>query len=358
MTDTGTNDTQDLAGRILTVLGPIDPAEAGPALLHEHLLNDIERMVPEPEDPEARRLYHQPVTLEHLGEILWSREGMLSKDNIDQGPIELRTDELVRYRAVGGGTLAEVSAIGLRHDARELVELSRRSGVHIVASTAFFVEPLTAAEHLECSVDELAEVLIREHREGLGTSGVRAGFLGEVGTSAPVMPFEERSLRASVIAMRATGMGLMVHTDPWATAGLDVVDILEDAGADLSRVVIGHLNPTLPDVAYHRAIAERGAVLGYDLCGYDIVQRPGRFPARDWETADAVATLVAEGHGDRIILSMDTALKTDYVRYGGWGYGHVLTHMVPLLRERGLEEVVIRTITTDTPARILTLTPG
>lgn len=352
------NDTQELAGRILTVLGPIDPADAGPALLHEHLLNDIRSMVPEPEDPEARRLYHQPVTLENLGEILWSREGMLSRDNIDQGPIELRADELGRYKRAGGGTLAEVSAIGLRHDARELIELSRLSGIHIVASTAFFVESLTASDHLERSVEELAAILIREHREGIGGSGVRAGFLGEVGTSAPVMPFEERSLRASVIAMRETGMGLMVHTDPWAKAGLQVVDILEDAGADLSRVVIGHLNPTLPDIGYHRAIAERGAVLGYDLCGYDIVQRPGRFPARDWETADAVATLVGEGHGDRIILSMDTALKTDYVRYGGWGYAHVLEHMVPLLVERGLEAAAIEAITTRTPARILTLTPG
>jgi phosphotriesterase-related protein len=352
------NDEQDLAGRILTVLGPIDPSEAGPALLHEHLLNDIERMVPEPDEPEARRLFHQPVALEHLGEILWSREGMLSRDNIDQGSIELRAEELVRYRRAGGGTLAEVSAIGLRHDARELLQLSRLSGIHIVASTAFFVEALTQPEHLERSVEELAAVLIGEHREGLGDTGVRAGFLGEVGTSAPVMPFEERSLRASVIAMRETGMGLMIHTDPWAKAGLDVVDILADAGADLSRVVIGHLNPTLPDIAYHRAIAERGAVLGYDLCGYDIVQRPGRVPARDWETADAVATLVSEGHGERIILSMDTALKTDYVRYGGWGYGHVLDHMVPLLAERGLDASAIEAITTRTPARILTLTPG
>jgi phosphotriesterase-related protein len=283
---------------------------------------------------------------------------MLSRDNIDQGSIELRADELSRYKRAGGGTLAEVSAIGLRHDARELLELSRLSGVHIVASTAFFVEALTEAVYLEHSVEQLAAVLIREHREGLGETGVRAGFLGEVGTSAPVMPFEERSLRARVIAMRETGMGLMVHTDPWAKAGLDVVDILEDAGADLSRVVIGHLNPTLPDVAYHLAIAERGAVLGYDLCGYDIVQRPGRFPARDWETADAVAALVAAGHGERIILSMDTALKTDYVRYGGWGYGHVLDHMVPLLAERGLDAAAIETITTRTPARILTLTPG
>ena len=151
-------------------------------------------------------------------------------------------------------------------------------------------------------------------------------------------------------------MGMMVHTDPWAPGAMAVVDVLEDAGADLSRIVIGHLNPTLPNVDYHRAIAKRGAVLGYDLCGYDIVLAPGQFPARDWEMADAVVQLVAEGFGDQIILSMDTALKTDYVRYGGWGYAHIQKRVAPLLRDKGLTEQQVRRITTDTPARILTLT--
>lgn len=342
-------------GTVLTVLGPIEPDEVGPALLHEHLINTIDRMVPVPTDPELLRLYEQPVSLENLAEIRWSRAGMLSRDNIDQGPMELRVDELRDLHAAGGRTLCEVSVVGLRGDVRELPELSRRSGVHIVAGTAFFVEALTPAEYLSWDIGQLADFLIREHREGIAESGIRAGMIGEVGTGAPLMPFEERSLRASVRAMKVTGMGIMVHTDPWAKEGLRVVDVLEDAGADLSRVVIGHLNPTLPDVAYHRAIAERGAIVGYDLCGYDIVQTDGRFPAYDWETADAVAQLVAEGFADRIILSQDTALKTDYLRCGGWGYGHVFRRVVPLLRERGVPEDAIRRITVDTPARVLTL---
>ncbi|CAN5776295.1 phosphotriesterase-related protein [soil metagenome] len=346
-----------MEGTVLTVLGPIEPTEVGPTLLHEHLLNVIDKMVPVPTDPELRRLYEQPVTLENLAEIRWSRAGMLSRDNIDQGPLELRVDELKDLRAAGGRTLCEVSVVGLRGDARELPEISRRSGVHIVAGTAFFVEALTPAEYLTWSVEQLSDFLIKEHVHGIGDSGIRAGMLGEVGTGAPLMPFEERSLRASVRAVKATGMGMMVHTDPWHKEGLRVVDVLEEAGADLSRVVIGHLNPSLPDVGYHRAMAERGAVLGYDLCGYDIVLTDGRFPAHDWETADAVAQLVAEGFGDRIILSQDTALKTDYLRYGGWGYGHIFRRVVPLLRERGVSDQAIHQMTVETPARILTLAP-
>jgi phosphotriesterase-related protein len=348
----------DLAGTVLTVLGPIEPSQVGPALLHEHLLNDIRTMVPEPEDPEGRRLYNLPITLENLPEILWSRQGMLSRENIDQGSTELKADELRLLYEDGGRTLAEVSAIGLRLDARELIELSQKSGVQIVASTAFFVDALTPPEYLSMTEDDLAAVMIEEFENGIGETGVRAGFIGEVGTSAPVSDFEKRSLRASVKAMKATGMGMMIHTDPWAKAGVEVADVLAEANADLSRIVIGHLNPTLPDVDYHREIARRGAVLGYDLCGYDIVQSPGRFPARDWELADAIVQLVDDGFGDQIILSQDTALKTDYRRYGGWGYGHVFKRVVPLLEERGVPAEVIRSITVETPTRILTLTPA
>jgi phosphotriesterase-related protein len=343
-------------GKVLTVLGPIEPPEVGPTLLHEHLLNEISAMVPVPEDPELRRLYELPVALENLAEILWSRAGMLSRDNIDMGSIELRASELAHFYEAGGRTLAEVSVVGLRNSASELPELARRSKVQIVAGTAFFVEALTPPEYLDWSAQQLADFLISEHTEGIADTGVRAGFIGEVGTGAPLMPFEERSLRAGVIAMKETGMGMMVHTDPWQPGGLAVVDVLEDAGADLSRVVIGHLNPTLPDVDYHRAIAQRGAVLGYDLCGYDIVLTPGRFPARDWETADAVVQLVSEGFGEQIVLSMDTALKTDYVRYGGWGYAHIQKRVGPLLLEKGLDDAQLRQITVETPARILTLT--
>jgi phosphotriesterase-related protein len=85
------------------------------------------------------------------------------------------------------------------------------------------------------------------------------------------------------------------------------------------------------------------------------VLTPGRFPAYDWETADAVAQLVGEGYGDRITLSLDTALKTDLRMYGGWGYGHILLRVVPLLAERGLTADQIATITTGTPTRLLTL---
>jgi phosphotriesterase-related protein len=345
------------SGKVMTVLGPIDPAEVGPTLLHEHIVSDISSMVGEPTDPEARRLFELPIALENLAEIRWSRAGMLSRQNIDLNDPDEAVAELSELSQAGGRTVVEASPIGMRGATEALPEISRRSGVNLVKGTAFFVDPFVPAGYRDASVDSLAAVMIGEFEDGVGDTGVRAGIIDEIGTSSPVTDVEARVLAAAVQAARATGMSIVVHLDPWAKAGLQVVDILESAGADLSRVVIGHLNPTLPDIDYHRAIAQRGCVLGYDLCGYDIVLTPGRFPPYDWETADAVAQLTRDGYGDRLTLSLDTALKTDLRMYGGWGYAHILLRVVPLLAERGLTVDQIATITTGTPTRLLTLGP-
>lgn len=344
-----------MAGTVMTVTGPIDPASVGPALMHEHILQDLSSMVPVPTDPAALRLYQLPLTLEHLAEIKWSRAGMLSRANIDLSDADEAAHELADFASAGGRTVVEASPIGMRGDIRLLPAIAARSGVHIVVGSAFFVEPFLPSFVARASVDDLAAVLIGEFEEGINETGIRPGVLAEIGTSAPLAPNEVKSLRASVAAARATGMAMVIHLDPWAKEGLRVVDALEEAGADCARVVVGHLNPSLPDLDYHRAMAERGVVLGYDLCGYELVSTDGRFPPRDWETADAVARLVQEGFGRQIILSRDTALKTDYIKYGGWGYGHILRHVVPLLRERHVSEMDIAMITSGTPQRLLTL---
>jgi phosphotriesterase-related protein len=345
------------SGTVLTVLGPIDPSQAGPGLLHEHIMSDISRMVPPPEDPEARRLFELPIALENLAEIRWSRAGMLSRQNIDLNDAHEAAGELADLAAAAGGraTVVEASPIGMRGDIARLPDIARRSGVNIVKGTAFFVDAFVPDEYRDVPVDALAAVLVSEFESGVPGTDYRAGIIGEIGTSSPVTPLEARILVAAARAAQATGMAIDIHLDPWAKAGLQVVDILAEAGADLSRVIIGHLNPTLPDLDYHRAIAERGCVLGYDLCGYDIVLGPGRFPPYDWETADAVAQLAREGFGERITLSMDTALKTDLLRYGGWGYAHIIRRVAPLLRERGLNDAQVQAIVTDTPTRLLTL---
>jgi phosphotriesterase-related protein len=43
--------------------------------------------------------------------------------------------------------------------------------------------------------------------------------------------------------------------------------------------------------------------------------------------------------------------KIHLLRYGGHGYAHILRHIVPRLRQRGLGEADVRMLIADDPAR-------
>ncbi len=57
------------------------------------------------------------------------------------------------------------------------------------------------------------------------------------------------------------------------------------------------------------------------------------------------------------MLGQDIGVRTRLRRWGGWGYAHLLEHVVPLLRELGAGDDDIETMLVATPARLLAL-PG
>jgi predicted metal-dependent phosphotriesterase family hydrolase len=103
-----------------------------------------------------------------------------------------------------------------------------------------------------------------------------------------------------------------------------------------------------------RALGDRGATLGFDLFGFDhSLLGPGRWPPSDRDVARAVAALVDDGYEDRIVLSQDVGVRTRLRRWGGWGYAHLLEHVVPLMGELGIGEDALRAMLVDVPARLL-----
>jgi phosphotriesterase-related protein len=100
-------------------------------------------------------------------------------------------------------------------------------------------------------------------------------------------------------------------------------------------------------------MADFGVTLGYDLFGYGICSSPGVFPPRDYESVDAVAELVRGGLVGQLVLSHDVSLKTNYRKYGGWGYAHIPVRVVPLMLEAGIAQSEIETMLIDNPRRLL-----
>ena len=110
------------------------------------------------------------------------------------------------------------------------------------------------------------------------------------------------------------------------------------------------------DVSYHLRLAERGACIEYDLFGTEEFRvREGLFNPTDRERVLAVCELVERGYGRRILISTDVCTKAQLRRYGGYGYDHILTNVVPMLRQAGLGQSTLDLLLRDNPARLLSL---
>jgi phosphotriesterase-related protein len=201
--------------------------------------------------------------------------------------------------------------------------------------------------------DQLAEDITKSLLVGIGNTDVRAGIIGEVGTSFPLHPFERESLVAAAKAQRQTGASVSVPPDVWAHGHLGILEILENAGADLGRVVVSHMDELI-DTEWHRRVAERGVYLSFDTFGSEF-DFDGVLEPRDSDRIKCLIDLLDVGLCDRIVLSQDTCYRIQLRKHGGHGYGHILTNIVPTLRDRGVSQDEITKMLVENPIRLLAM---
>jgi phosphotriesterase-related protein len=308
---------------VQTVLGPIDPAELGVTLPHEHT---------------QIALWHVPDRWDY-----WQ----LTQDR------ELILEELAAYREAGGRSLVDLTLPGVGRDPAWLVDLARASGLHIVMGCGWYrgaYYPVEARVDRR-SVDDLADELVREVSDGVGEDAVRPGIIGEIGTDKPWLSAqEERIHRAAARAAKRTGLAVTTHA-VLSTVGRDQLRVFEEEGLDPKRVVIGHAD-SYPSLAYHLSIVERGASVEFDFVGMAFTPAERMAEPR---IIEIVCELLARGHADRILLSQDVCHDAQLLRYGGNGYVHLARTFLPRLRTAGVSDGEIVTMTVDNPRRLLSI---
>ncbi|MEJ1157282.1 phosphotriesterase family protein [Prosthecomicrobium sp. N25] len=337
-------------GHVVTVLGPVAPAALGPTLLHEHLLCDL--------TPPATRDLDLPqaeITLETVFDFGY-RPGH-HHGNHRLRDVGRAAREATLFREAGGGTIVDVTTGGIRPDPQGLVAIAQASGIHVVMGAGFYTEPYLDPETLALPTEALTEIVVGQVERGAWGTAVRCGIIGEIGCSWPLTPFEARSLRAAARAQAATGAAITIHPGRDRVAPFEILDILEAEGADPGRVVVGHMDRTLLDVADVIALARRGAVVEYDFFGIEhsnywlgILDIPN-----DWMRIRAIRALFEAGLGDRVAISHDICTRSRLRSLGGHGYGHILSNAVPLMRDRGFVQAEIDRMLVDTPRRLLTI---
>ena len=93
------------------------------------------------------------------------------------------------------------------------------------------------------TVDVLEQRFLREVLEGMDDTDVRAGLIGELGTSGDaIRPQEERVLIAAGRVQRQTNVPVYVHTEGRRDVVLRAIDLLTAEGADPTRIHICHVN--------------------------------------------------------------------------------------------------------------------
>jgi phosphotriesterase-related protein len=253
--------------------------------------------------------------------------------------------ELVRYREAGGQTVVDCTTRGLHPEPLLNRQVAQSSGIKIIMGAGFYRRPYLDEPWFEAvSVDDVANVLIRDLREGIDGGDVRAGVIGEIGCDRELTPAEEKSFRAAARAHHATDATITTHAARWPV-GLAQLDLLQTEGVPTNRVIVGHCD-TVPDMAYHRALAERGAWVQFDTIQAD----PEYVLSR---TTSAILSLVEAGFADRILVSQDVCLVSHLSAMGGSGYDYILSSFLARLESAGLDSGLVRNLVTVNPARAL-----
>ena len=299
-------------GKVMTVLGQIEPSEMGNTLTHDHLFLDAWGL---------RQLY----------------EAILDDEAI-------AIEEAKLFKAAGGGTICDPTNIGLKRDPEALARISRASGVHVVMGAGWYREVVYPDDIATTSTEDLARFLVREIEHGVGETGIRPGFIGEIGTErGHITPAQERVFRAAGRAHVRTGIPILTHTTHWGELALEQLDLLAEEGVDPGVVIVSHLGDRR-GVDIILPIAERGAWINVDNIGFVSGYAPLEF------RADNVAQLCSLGLAGRVMLSNDICELGQLHAYGGPGYANVIEQFLPMLRERGVSDEHIHQMTVVNPS--------
>jgi phosphotriesterase-related protein len=340
------------AGEIQTVLGPVAAEAIGITLPHEHLLIDFTVMFAEPAAASDKGRAWEPVTLDNLG---WVRQHFNANlDNLRLTDERLARDEILLFKHAGGRTVVDPTPKTLARDPQALARIARATGLNVVMGAGYYVAASHPPDMDRRTVDELAREMIADVTVGVADTGVRAGLIGEIGTTAPWTENERKVLRAAIAAQRATGAPLMIHPGRHPRMPMELAEFVDKEGGDLRRTIMCHLCRTIADVRAVIELARTGIWLEYDLFGLEnsyYPYQPSFDMPNDGGRMAHVLALLEAGHGGQILMSHDIAYKTSLVRYGGYGYHHLLVNVVPRLRAKGVDDAGLTRLLVDNPAR-------
>ena len=320
-----------MAHTVPTFTGEVAADALGPTLIHEHVFvghPELDLNLPHPE---------------------WDEEEA----------IERAVQGLERLHALGVRTVVDLTVPGLGRDVARVGRVASRSPVRLVAATGYYTAdglPQFFRTHGPDGIvgrpDPLVELFLRDIREGIAGTGVRAGMLKVFSDTADIAPGVERVFAAAAIAHHETGVPLTTHSDAPSRGGRSQQALLRRLGVPLERVVIGHAGDS-DDLDYLMELADAGSYLGFDRFGMEHI-------VPDDQRVRTLLALLARGYADRIVVSHDAAFFSRITppswrarAVPHWHMENLHRRILPRLRESGVTEATIETLLIANPRRVL-----
>ena len=297
---------------IRTVLGDIEKTEFGKTMCHEHFIIDLDKV------------RHDGISMiETVEEVLPEIEMMMD---------------------LGVEAAIEVTTIDLERDVLKLKEICEKTGLKMVCSTGYYLSQFHPEWLNDATVEEIAEVYIKELTEGIDDTGIKAGIIAEIASGPKsFVGNEKKILEAAGLAAAKTGCAVSTHTGRYTA--VETIETLLSYGMNPDKIIIGHQD-LINDSEYHLSLLKYGVNIAFDTCG------KVNYMA-DEIRAENMLKIIRAGYGDHIMVSDDVSRRTYFVSHGGVGYIAAYKTVLPLLKEYGATDEDIRKITTDNPARIL-----
>lgn len=306
---------------INSVSGPLDTADLGFTLMHEHVI------------------------VQSLG----VKENFPVLDREAEMANAIQRMKEVQERGVK--TLVDLTR-GDNRDIPFVKEAVAASGMQVIVATGLYWEvPRHFRAQSGRPIEYIADLFTRDITDGIMDTGVKAGVIKCAADEPGVTQDVERILRAAAKAHRATGVPISTHTHAASEVGLKQQDVFEDEGVDLGRVVIGHSGDT-EDTGYLRKLCDRGSFIGMDRFGIDLFL----------PTPQRVATIKKMcdlGYANKMVLSHDSNCYFDWIDpilrqrvLPRWSFNYIPDDILPALREAGVSEDDITMMTVDNPRRI------
>jgi len=317
---------------INTVTGTCTPTELGRTLVHEHIL---------------------------VGYPGWQMDALAPRFNRAEAK-KRAVDTMHRLQSFGVKTFLDPCPMDLGRDVEFMAEVAQAAKMRVICTTgAYFEEQGLTYTFRNLPLDDIASIYEKEIKEGIGETGIKAGLIKAATGAHHVSDYERKLLTAAARAAKRCDVPIITHTQE-GSCGPEQIAIMTAEGVPAHRILVGH-SDGIDDPAYHRKIVGAGAYIGFDRLGIEII-------LPDSVRVKNIARLVADGFVKHVCLSHDAICGGWLGRpifapeqpmdpsvipalAPNWTPTHLFERVIPMMREAGVPDSAITTMTDENPAR-------